>query len=50
MLVTEPGIVTLTRLLQPRKASLGMLVVPSGMTTAPLPSGWIMQSASHRAT
>ena len=44
MLVTESGIVMLTRLVHPKKALLGILVVPSGMATAPLLSGWIQQA------
>ena len=47
---TESGIVMLTRAVHPKKAAVGMLVVPSGMITAPLLSGAIKQSASHPAT
>ena len=49
MLATASGIVRLARPGHPEKALSTMLVTAGGITTAPLGSGWNMQSASHTA-
>ena len=46
MVVTDDGMLTVLRAVQPLKALPGILVVPSGMIACPFASGVTIQAAS----
>ena len=50
MLVTDDGMLTVLRAVQPSKALSGILVVPSGMIASPFASGVTIQSRRKEGT